>query len=160
MLDHTYYPTQGTTLYGMQGALNWEASGENTSTWLNYFYVIVWNNVPEKSTDQATFHSRVVDDIYNSSVPVVAEVNANMLPNWQRTGMNRHYITILGYDDTQGIYYYTDTCGASTNCNSSGHGTDGQLKSVDQTTMWNAIYNIPPTPVPGDPTQGDGGYIW
>lgn len=77
--------------------------------------------------------------------------------------MNRHYITILGYDDTQGangIYYYTDTCGSSTGCNGTGNGTDGQLKTADQTTLWKAIQNIPPTPFPGDPTRGDGGYIW
>ena len=102
----------------------------------------------------------MVSDVYSSNVPVVAEVNANMLPNWQRTGMNRHYITILGYDDNQGIYYYTDTCGKSTHCGDQTHGSDGGLHTATQTQMWNAIYNIPPTPVPGDPTQGDGGYIW
>lgn len=102
----------------------------------------------------------MVSDVYSSNVPVVAEVNANMLPNWNVSGMNRHYITILGYDDTAGTYTYTDTCGSSTGCNGTGHGSDGGPHTVNQTTMWNAIVNIPPTPVPGDPTQGDGGYIW
>ena len=160
MQDQTIYPSAGTTLYGMQGGLNWEASGENPNTWLNYFYVIVWNNAQEQPSDQANFHSRVVSDIASSSVPVVAEVNANMLPNWQRTGMNRHYITILGYDDTAGTYTYTDTCGKSTNCGDQTHGSDGGLHTADQTTLWKAIQNIPPTPFPNDPAQGDGGYIW
>ena len=157
MLDQTSFKTQGTTLYGMQGALNWEASGENPSTWFDYFYVIVWDN----HSDQATFHSQVVSDIFNSNVPVIAEVNADMLDNWQVLGgMNRHFITIIGYNDTNGTYTYTDTCAHSTGCNGTGNGSDGGTHTVAQKEIWDAIANILPTPFPNDPSQGDGGYIW
>jgi hypothetical protein len=125
--------------------------------------VIVWNNVPQQSSDQAMFHSRVVSDVYSSSVPVVAEVDANLLDNWQVQGAlqpNRHYITILGYDDTNGTYTYTDTCGSSTGCNGTKFGSDGGTHTVSQQEIWNAIYAIPPTPFPNDPMRGDGGYIW
>jgi hypothetical protein len=133
----------------VRDALNWEASGENTSNWTNYIYVVVWY----PGQGQTDFHNDVVGDIYTNNVPVVAEVNAQMMPNWTNNGgRTNHYITIIGYDDNAGIYYYTDTCGHSTGCGSK---YDGGVRTASQTTVWNAITNIP-----YNQSTGDGGWIW
>lgn len=153
MMDNSTYPSYGVTLYGMQDGLNWEASGRNTSTWSNYFYAIQWWN----SASASTLHSDIVTDIYTSNVPVVAEVNAQLMPNWVNHGGNtHHFITIVGYDNTQGIYYYTDTCAQSTTCGSL---HDGTINTVSQSTMWSAITSIPVNQSTA-PSAGDGGWVW
>ena len=162
MDDHN--PSYGTTLYGMQDALNWEASGENTSDWANYFYIITWWN--QSSAQQ--FHTDVQNDVALSYVPVVAEVDALDLPNWKwnNTGVQKpshvyHYITIIGYDDNAGIYYYTDTCGKSTTCNVSDStaSSDGGIQTAPQSVMWQAITAVPVNQST-DPAYGDGGWVW
>lgn len=153
IMDYQHYPSAGVTLQGMNAALNREASGRNTSTYQNYFYVVAWRDQHDSAS---TFHNDVVSDIYSSHVPVVAEVNAAMMPNWQEAGLNiNHAITIIGYDDTSGYYFYTDTCGHSTQCNQTSHGTDGQVKTVSQSILWSAIRNITV-----NQSTGDGGWIW
>lgn len=133
----------------VRDGLNWEASGENSSNWQNYFYVVAWWNQYSKTT----FHSDVVADIYYSHVPVIAEVNARLMPNWPNTGgLTRHYITIIGYNDSNGTYQYTDTCANITGC---GSNKNGGVTSVSQSQMWNAI-----TSVPVDQSTGDGGWVW
>ncbi|HLY31428.1 MAG TPA: hypothetical protein VKQ36_10385 [Ktedonobacterales bacterium] len=155
MMDNTTYPSYATTLYGMQDALNWEASGHNTGDWSTYFYAIQWWNAASAST----LHDDIVTDTYGDNVPIVAEVDAGMLPNWQESGNIHHFITIVGYDDNAGIYYYTDTCGKSTGCGDPTHGTDGQVHTVAQSVLWNAITAIPVNQSTA-PYAGDGGWVW
>lgn len=156
MEDQTNYPSAGSTLWKVQRALNWEASGENGSTWVGYFYVNEWWN----SSTQSDFHYDVVTDISSSYVPVVAEVNAGKLPNWNlSTQQINHFITIIGYNDTNGTYTYLDTCGLSTGCNTGTGGTDGGTHTVSQSTMWTAITSVPVNTT-DDATHGDGGWVW
>jgi hypothetical protein len=43
-------------------------------------------------------------------VPVVAEVNALLMPNWPSApGRVNHFIIIISYDNNAGTYKYTDT---------------------------------------------------
>ena len=152
MMD-THDPSYGVTLYTMRDALNWEASGEDPSDWVSYFYTLTWWN----QSSAETFHTQVRDDIVSAGVPVVAEVSARLLPNWSPTGNAiNHFVTIVGYDDTRGVYIYTDTCGHSTGCGSL---TDGGAHTVSQAQMWAAITAIPVnTSTAYD--AGDGGYVW
>jgi hypothetical protein len=157
MMDTAHYPSYGVTHYSMAEALNWKASGHNSNRWQSYFYVIAWW---DQNNNPAIFHNHVVSDIANSNVPVVAGVNATLLPNWTgQTGMVKHYITVVGYDDNAGTYAYTDTCAKSTNCNGLGSNFDGQVKYVSQSVMWNAITSVPVNRDPGS-SGGDGGWIW
>lgn len=156
LMDNSTYKSWGTTLYGMRDGLNWEASG-HASNWLSYFYAIQWNN-----TTSDVLLSDVVTDINNSHVPVVAEVDAQQLPNWTNKNngtTTNHFITIIGYDNNQGIYYYTDTCGKSTNCGDQNKGSDGGVRTVPQWQMWNAITSIPLNTSTA-PNAGDGGWVW
>jgi hypothetical protein len=152
MMD-THEPSAGVTLYAMRDTLNWEASGHSVASWRSYFYTIsAWNQ-----SSPADFHHKVEDDLATTHVPVVAEVNARLLPNWSPTGsMIKHFITVVGYDDQAGLYYYTDSCGKSTGCGSL---SDGGLHSIQQAHLWQAI-----TSVPVDTSRaynaGDGGYVW
>lgn len=146
-------PSWGVTLYGVRDGLNWEASNHNASAWQTYFYTLVWWN----QSSAETFHQHVRDDIANAHVPVVAEVNARQLPNWSPQGKPiRHFITVVGYDDTNGIYYYTDSCGKSTGC---GALSDGGVLTVPQGRLWEAISAIPVNTSTAD-GAGDGGYVW
>lgn len=149
------YAGGGVTLQTEAQAMNWEASGENAKDWQGYFYGVVWWN----TSNTSTFYNNVQFDTYKSNVPVVAEVNANVMPNWPRGGQTNHLITIIGYNDlvhnqdgTYGIYYYTDTCASSTKC---GSFNDGGVNTAPYDTMWNAITNIQV-----NQNTGDGGYIW
>lgn len=152
-LMDTHDPSWGVTLYGVRDGLNWEASSHDASAWHTYFYTLVWWN--QSSAGQ--FHQHVRDDIANAHVPVVAEVSARLLPNWAPQGQTiRHLITVVGYDDTQGIYYYTDTCGNSTGC---GALSDGGVHTVPQGQLWAAISAIPVNTSTAY-TAGDGGYVW
>jgi hypothetical protein len=152
-LMDTHDPSQGVTLYGVRDGLNWEASSHDASAWHTYFYTLVWWN--QSSAGQ--FHQHVRDDIANAHVPVVAEVSARLLPNWPPQGKTiRHFVTVVGYDDTQGIYYYTDTCGHSTGC---GALSDGGVHAVPQGQLWAAISAIPVNASTAY-NAGDGGYVW
>jgi len=152
-LMDTHNPSAGVTLYGMRDGLNWEASNHDLRTWHTYFYTLVWWN----QSSAAQFHQHVADDIANAHVPVVAEVRARQLPNWAPQGNQiYHFITVVGYDDTKGIYYYTDTCGKSTSCGSL---TDGGVQTVPQAQLWTAISSIPVNTSTAY-NAGDGGYVW
>ncbi len=158
MMDYSNYTSKGVTLYGMAAALNWEASGNNGSTWLNYFYVIAWIS---QNNDHNLLHQDIVSDTYSSNVPVVAEVDADYLPNWKGDTKNPHHlISIIGYNDTTDQYEYTDTCGSTTACNEhGGNGDNSQPYWVNQGTMWNAITAITEDQRTGS-TEGDGGWVW
>jgi len=152
-LMDTHDPSWGVTLYGMRDGLNWEASNRDTSAWHTYFYTLVWWN--QSSAGQ--FHQHVQDDIANAHVPVVAEVRARLLPNWAPQGKTiNHFITVVGYDDAKGIYYYTDTCGHSTDCGSL---SDGGVHTVPQAQLWAAISAVPVNTSTAY-NAGDGGYVW
>lgn len=152
-LMDTHDPSRGVTLYGVRDGLNWEASSHNASAWHTYFYTLVWWN----QSSPELFHQHVQDDIANTHVPVVAEVSARLLPNWPTQGKAiRHFVTVVGYDDTKGIYYYTDTCGHSTGC---GALSDGGVHTVPQGQLWAAISAIPVN-VSTAYNAGDGGYVW
>lgn len=152
MMDQ-HDPSRGVTLYGMRDGLNWEAARHDAAHWHDYFYTVVWWN--QSSADE--FHHAVVDDIASAHVPVIAEVNARLLPNWSPKGQPiSHFVTIVGYDDVNGTYVYTDSCGASTGCGSL---KDGGTTTVAQAQMWAAITAIPVNPST-DFNAGDGGYVF
>ncbi len=113
------YPYAGAGLGDVTNTLNWEASG-HSSNWQNYFYV----TVSSSGLSAATLQSDIVSDI-NGGHAVVAEVDTGYLPNW-RTALY-HFITIIGYDTTAGVYYYTDTCGTA--CGST---TNGGINMINQ----------------------------
>ena len=153
MMDNTHYPSYATTLYGMQDALNWEETGHST---LFGFYLLTWWN----QSSQSALLNDVTTDTYTSHVPVVAEVDASYLPKWPGSGRGvHHFITIIGYNNNTGIYYYTDTCGKTTHCNSLSSNVDGTVRTVSQSTMWTAITAIPVDTGTGN-SQGDGGWVW
>lgn len=162
MMDSTANPSWGVTLYNMRDGLNWEASGENTGTWSNYFYAIRWWG--DSGVNGSTLHSDLVADVWaqgGSGVGVVAEVNARLLPNWSGSGLTKHFITIIGYADGynggQGpLYYYLDSCGNVTGC---GSNTNAGLQHVSQSQMWNAITSVPVNKSTA-PDAGDGGWVW
>jgi hypothetical protein len=156
MQDTDYFPSAGTTLWKIERTLNWEASGNNTSNWNGYFYIHEWWN----QNTQAMFQDDVVTDISVSSVPVVAEVDASKLPNWAgAVGPINHFITIIGYDNNQHLYTYTDTCGHMTACNGASANKDTGVYTIDQTKLWNAITAVPVNTADNE-TGGDGGWVW
>lgn len=152
MMD-THDPSWGVTLYAMRDTLNWEASGHDTSGWRTFFYTLTfWDQ-----SSGSDFHARVVDDLANARAPVVPEVNARLLPNWPHDGDPIfHFITIVGYDDVAGLYYYTDSCGHSTGC---GAKTDGGVNSIGQAQLWAAITAVPVNRA-ATFNAGDGGFVW
>ena len=142
------YPQAGTTLPDLRDTLNWEASGHNSSTWSTYFYALQ----PDDSTlTPSVLHADVTWDIATSHAPIVPDVNAPDLPNWSTWKANHpghkliHNVTIIGYDDLSGNYYYTDTCGKQCGSNN-----DAGINTVSQATMYQAIMDA----------GAQGGYAW
>jgi hypothetical protein len=167
MMDVQHYPSVGVTNWVLQDALNWELSHENSKTWQKDppYTVKWWSDYLDSdgvgtTKGKAVFHSDVVRDVAGRRhAPVLAEVNAAMLPNWNEPGKSvYHIVTIVGYDDTTNQYTYLDTCGKSTNCNANAESTDGGIHTVDQDTMWSAITNIPVNNSTAY-NAGDGGWI-
>lgn len=113
----------GATLQAVRDSVNWEASGENTSDWTDYFYIVTWNSsYSTESAMESALHQAVVNDVYYNHVPVIVEISAETpyLPNWpDGTGVN-HFVTIVGYNDSTSQYQYVDTCKAFTTCNYQG----------------------------------------
>jgi len=137
------YPSAGTYVNDITSTMNWEASGENSSTWNNYFYI---TQADDSAVTSQSLHNSVAQDVYYSRAPVVIMVNTKDLPNW--AGTNKaliHVVTIIGYDDSQGIYYYTDTCG--TQC---GSNHNGGINTISQSQMYKALMDV----------GGGGGYVW
>lgn len=160
MLPQTYVQTSqvgGTTLQVVRDALNWEASGENTSNWSSYFYANDWNNnYTSESAVESALHNDIVSDLWYNNVPVIVEISAKLpyLPNWPNgTGVN-HFVTIVGYDDVQGTYKYVDTCKSFTNCNYRGIDTP-DFHPVSQHDLADGVWNIHT-----NKTTGDGGWVW
>lgn len=161
MLSQSYYQSNefgGVTLQVVQDALNWEASGENTSNWSNYFYTTVWNssfyNQYYPNNLYQALHSDVVSDIYYSHVPVLVELTAGYLSNWPSTSTVNHMVAIVGYNDTQGTYTYIDTCKQYTYCNRYGQDTP-DAHTVSQSQLAAGVANIGT-----NETTGDGGWVW
>ena len=152
MMD-AHNPSYGVTLYGMRDGLNWEASAHDTRGWQQYFYSIRWWN----AATPATLLADVESDVGLSGKPVVAEVNAQFLPNWPALDRKKnHFITIVGYDNTTRQYTYTDTCGHSTGC---GSNTDAGSHQISYAMLWQAITSLPVNQS-DDPHAGDGGWVW
>lgn len=156
VMDSNNYPSLGAWLQWMQDVLNWEASGHNSSDWTTFFYTVVWHYDSQKNTTggtQADLLSDVESYVGVSHVPVVAEVNAQMLTNWtNRNGRTNHAIAIIGYNNNTGMYTYVDTCGSKTGCGANSQQT---TYTISQYGMWAAIDNVP-----YNPPTGDGGWIW
>ena len=125
--------------------INWEASGQSR---LDYFYV----KVPASQLTPGELQDYVHSDI-SMGVPVVIAARTsdgtNSLPFWNvrssRSAVN-HFVTVVGYDDTDGTYAVMDTCGTTCNDRSvrSGVGKIGQAalfaliraESDDDGIMW------------------------
>lgn len=122
MVTFGTYSNAGTYLSDITNTLNWEASGHNTSTWQNYWYLSVSNS----GLTASTLNADIVTDIADG-YPVVAEVNTTNLPNWNTNGII-HYITIIGYDNNNHTYTYVDSCGTA--CGSTGAG----VHTINQST--------------------------
>lgn len=147
----------GATLQAVRDALNWEASGENTSNWTNYFYIVNWkSSYTTESSLESAFHSTVVTDISYSYVPVIVEIPAKVayLPNWPNGNGVYHFVTIVGYNDNTGQYTYVDTCKGFTHCNPGGIDSP-DFHTVSQHSLAQGVYTIPT-----NTTTGDGGWVW
>lgn len=148
MVTFNSYPSAGTGLADITSTLNWEASN-HSSSWQNYFYLSVPNYSYDSSTgkydikvSKSTVNSDIVADIKGGHA-VVVMVNTTNLPNWNKNGII-HVITIVGYDNTTGIYWYTDTCGTA--CGSM---YNGGVHTINQVTpdqygndLYDAIINV------------------
>ena len=159
MMEQT--PGIGVRLQEEAAGINWEESGRSTN---NGFYVVAWRydtSLNPSGHTQSDLHTDVAEDISLDNVPVVVEVNAQLMPNWINRGTHtNHYVTVIGYDDTLrntdgslGVYYYTDTCAKSTNCGS--NAGDGGIYSVSYNQMWTAVQGVP-----FSQNTGDGGWVW
>lgn len=152
-LMDAHNPSYGVTLYGMRDGLNWEASAHDARRWQRYFYSIRWWS---EATPKLLL-ADVESDVGLSGKPVVAEVDAQYLPNWPEIDRKKnHFITIVGYDNARQVYTYTDTCGHSTGC---GSNTDAGIHEISYATLWQAITSIPVNKS-NDPHAGDGGWVW
>lgn len=152
MMD-AHNPSYGVTLYGMRDGLNWEASAHDARHWQHYFYSIRWWS---EATPKMLL-ADVESDVGLSGKPVVAEVDAQYLPNWPEIDRKKnHFITIVGYDNASREYTYTDTCGHSTGC---GSNSDAGVHEVSYDMLWQAITSLPVNKS-NDPHAGDGGWVW
>jgi hypothetical protein len=121
------------TLPDLRDALNWEASGHNTSTWSSYFYATFYAG----SLTQADLHTYISSDIATHLAPVAAFVlTKDLSPNWPSTSTVIHAITIVGYDDSvsPATYTYIDTCG-----HQCGASSNGGVYTVSQAALWQGI---------------------
>lgn len=167
MMDSTHTPSWGVSLWDVRDGLNWEASGHNASGYTNFYYYIEWHNATNWS--ESNFLNNVVNDTWNDSRPVEAEVNARLMPNWANNGLKtNHAIAIIGYDyhaiakdGNRGVLYYLDSCGQGTGTSATGCGAlqQQQVEKASMYQTWAAINSVDfdPSTAPG---HGDGGYIW
>lgn len=127
------FNTVSGSLPDVRDVLNWEASGHATN-WVNYFYVDVAYSGGGLSA--SVLHSDVKTDTWNYKTSVVAFANTSYLPDWKLLNVV-HAISIVGYDDNAGNYYYVDTC--SSQCGS-GHNTPF-VHTISQAQLYTAIQN-------------------
>lgn len=128
------YPTTGASITDLRDAVNWEASN-HSSSWSTYFYAYVSTS----GLTSTTLHSDIQTDVYSNGAPLVVYVNTYVnsslhLPNWSSSVI--HAITIVGYNDSTGMYRYLDTCGAK--CGSS---SNGGTHDVSQSTLFSLLTN-------------------
>lgn len=133
------YPTRGASRQNIQAGLNWEVSGQDSSTWLDAWYASVTRADPNLARD---LQAAVTLDVGRDGVPVVVALDTYDLPNWQAgtaTPHIRHSVAIVGYDNAANppTYTYLDTCGRS--CNSRGGNQNGQIHVIAQSKMVAAI---------------------
>jgi hypothetical protein len=95
-------------------AINWEASGRTN---LSYFYIAV----TASALTAAALDDHVHSDI-SMGVPVVIAARTadgtSSLPFWNvksRSSAVNHFVTVVGYDDTDSTYAVMDTCGVTCN---------------------------------------------
>ena len=141
--EETYqtYPNAITFTTDLRDALNWEASGHNTSTWSTFWYTYD----AASTLTQADLVGQISSDIYFGNVPAVVDVNTNVLPDWAGTGKAlAHFVAVIGYNNTNGTFTYIDTCG--TGCGSNGNG----VYTISQTALYNGVEN----------NNGLGGLVW
>ena len=143
------YPTIGAPRTNIQVALNWEASGNDTAAWTEFWYASVMRFEPTAARD---LNAAVMLDVGRDGVPVVMELDTHGLPNWQAgtaTPHIRHAVTIVGYDNTAKppTYTYIDTCGRA--CNARGGNQNGQVHVIAQSQMVSAMQD----------TVGSG-FVW
>lgn len=158
---------KGATLQVIQDALNWEASGENSSNWASYFYTTQWNSAYYNANHNiypanlySALHSDIVADIAGSGVPVIVEIPMSYLPNAVINAY--HFVAIVGYDDNAGTYTYIDTCKGFTHCDAYYNGStwvEGQdqpdLHPISQSQLAVGVASIST-----NQATGDGGWVW
>jgi hypothetical protein len=143
------YPTIGAPRANIQVALNWEASGHDTSGWAEFWYAGVMRFEPALARD---LQMAVTLDVGRDGVPVVVELDTHGLPDWQngsKTRHVRHAVTIVGYDNAASppTYTYIDTCGKA--CNGLAGNANGKIHVIAQDQMIKAIQD----------TVGSG-FVW
>jgi hypothetical protein len=143
------YPTIGAPRTNIQVALNWEASGNDTAAWSQFWYASVMRFEPTAARD---LNAAVMLDVGRDGVPVVMELDTHGLPNWQAgaaTPHIRHAVTIVGYNNKANppTYTYIDTCGRA--CNARGGNQNGQVHVIAQSQMVSAMQD----------TVGSG-FVW
>ena len=148
LMNTSLKPSNGVSLGDERTALNWEASGHNTSTYTNFFYASRYYGNADATSTQ--LNSDIKYDIGMSFVPVQVVLNALEMPNWSNNPdawVNTtkrlyvsHSITIVGYDPT--YYYYTDTCGQFiTTIGGCGSNGNGSVNKVPHAQLWQALAN-------------------
>jgi hypothetical protein len=131
----TTYPQGGAIISDARDMLNWQASDHDQTHWSTWFYATVPNKT--ESLTAAHLLSNVETDIATDGVPVVVALNTYLnssthLPNWSVS--LGHSVTIVGYNNSNGTYRYTDTCGV--HCEG---GTNGGTHDVSQSVMFALI---------------------
>jgi hypothetical protein len=136
----TTYPQSGATIGDARDMLNWQASDHGYyGTWSTFFYATVPNKT--ESLSAANLLHDVQIDIATDGVAVVVALRTKItsgshagehLPNWSVS--LGHSVTIVGYNNSTGMYRYTDTCGV--HCEG---GTNGGIHDVSQSVMFDLI---------------------
>lgn len=149
-----YYTSAGEMSYGtyssadsanldVTDALNWEASNHNSSSWFNYFYLLV----NPSGLTLSTLKNNVASDIANYGVPPVVSINDAYLPDWNNSAYRggSHDVAVIGYNNTAGTFTYAETCTAGV-CGTLGTGH----YTISQQQLLNGIEN----------DNGNGALIW
>lgn len=130
VVDFSVAGTKGANLQSVTEALNWELSGRNRATWKGYYYMYTLAS----NTTKSSFINAVRSSLFDLGSPVVVfldtyDSSTERLPNWNRSV--RHAITIVGYNNSNDTFTYTDTCGKA--CGST---TNGGTHTVSWDRVW------------------------
>ncbi len=145
VMTYGTYPTAYTANPDLLIGMNYEASGESSTIWQNYYYVAV----NPASFSASNLLSDIEYDTYSYGVPPVVSVNDSYLPDWQNSGYkgSSHDIAILGYNNSNSTYTYYETCDSGpAACETTGYG----VKTISQSQLYTAIEN----------DNNNGGLIW